>query len=173
MNIQQIKQSVRESIFVYRNLLNEIPEDDFQKTPAAGGWSYSQVYSHIIDVNQLSLISMEKCINGTAKRDSRRLHWKVWLIMFLGRFPPGRLKAPERIEAMVNKISREEAKNQLIRFSERFEEVSQKIHKALPDRKVSHPRLGPLNAPQWLRFIDIHTRHHIRQLYRIRSGISA
>lgn len=173
MSLRGIVLSVQKGLSVYKNLLKEVSDEDFQKVPIYGGWSYAQLYSHIIDVNKLSLISIEKCINGTAKLDSRRLHWKVWLIMLAGRFPPGRLIAPERIASMVNHISREEAKNQMIRFSERFDEICRKIQNASPDRKISHPRLGPLNARHWLRFIDIHTRHHIHQLYRIRSGISA
>ena len=170
MSNREVK-SIHKGLSVYKDLLDGISEDDFTKLPANGGWSFSQLYSHIISVNKLALISIEKCINGTAKRNSRRLHWKVWLIMLIGKLPPGRIKAPERIEAMVSSVSREEAKNQLIRFSQRLEEIYKNISKASPDMKVSHPILGPLNARHWMRFIDIHTRHHIAQLERIRRSM--
>jgi hypothetical protein len=173
MSISSVKRSVIKVISIYKNLLDEIPEDDFLKTPSQGGWSYSELYSHIIQVNKLALISIEKCINGTAKRVDRRTHWIVWLIMQLGKLPPGRIKAPENIAAMVNQISKEDARNQLVKFFERLDQVCAALPNAAPDFKVSHPRMGPLNARQWLRFIDIHSRHHIAQLRRIRRGLSS
>jgi hypothetical protein len=172
MSINSIKRSVVKVVSIYKDRLDAISEEDFIKTPSQGGWSYSELYSHIIQVNKLSLISMERCINGTAKRVDRRTHWIVWLIMQLGKLPPGRIKAPERIASMVSQITKEEAKNQLTSFFERFDEICHEVTKAMPDCKVSHPRLGPLNARQWLRFIDIHSRHHIAQLRRIERGVS-
>ena len=172
MNIHKIVQSIQKGLAVYKDLLSEISEEHFRIIPFDGGWSYAQLYSHIIHVNQLSLISIERCINRTANKDSRRTDWRIWLIMLLGKLPPGRIKAPERIAAGVSQITKEEAKNQLLRFSEKLDQISPKISLAPLDQKISHPRMGPLNALQWLRFIDIHTRHHISQLSRIRSGIS-
>ena len=172
MNINKIVQSIQKGLAVYKDLLNGISEEHFQTLPFDGGWSHAQLYSHIIHVNKLSLISIERCINRTANKDSRRTDWRIRLIMLLGKLPPGRIKAPERIAAKVSQITKEEAKNQLLRFSERLDQISTKISLAPPDQKISHPRMGPLSALQWLRFIDIHTRHHISQLSRIRSGIS-
>ncbi len=57
-------------------MLDKIPDDDFQRSPV-DGWSYSQLCSHIIQVNKLALVSIEKCINGTATKDTRTTHWKV------------------------------------------------------------------------------------------------
>lgn len=173
MSAYSIKQAIQRTLSEYKDALDAIPEDDFQKKPPGGGWSLSELYSHLIQVNRLALISIEKCINGTAKKNSRYTHWKVWLIMLFGKLPPGRIQAPQRIAEMVSLISREEARNQLIMFGERFNEVWQNIPKASPHLKVSHPVLGPLNARQWLRFIDIHTRHHKPQFHRISLAVSS
>jgi hypothetical protein len=36
-----------------------------------------------------------------------------------------------------------------------------------PEARKKHPLLGPLNALEWLRNIDLHFRHHLRQKARI------
>jgi hypothetical protein len=38
--------------------------------------------------------------------------------------------------------------------------------------KTKHPRLGYLNAKQWLRFIEIHLHHHLKQLNRIENSLA-
>jgi hypothetical protein len=172
MNVRGVVKSIQKGLLFYKDFLSEIPKDQFERLPASGGWSFAQLYSHILYVNQLSLISIERCINHTAVQDKRHSDWRVWLILLVGKLPPGRIKAPDRIAGKVSQIEKKEARNQLLKFSERLEDICRKIHKAPRDQKISHPRLGPLNAKQWLRFIDIHTRHHIPQLNRIRSAIS-
>jgi len=168
MSLQSQYRSLVGYVDNYSALLETLKDDEFQLNPAEGVWSYSEVYSHVFQANLGSLIAAEKCINGTAERDSSRIHWLAGLILFIGLFPPGKIKAPARIAAMVKKISKEEARNLIVKFRSRLELIAPEISKAAADRKVRHPRLGLLNAAQWFRFMQIHTRHHERQLDRIR-----
>ena len=167
MSIQSQHRSLLAYMENYSAMLETLSEEEFQQTPPGEGWSYSEVYSHVLQSNLGSLIAAEKCINGTAERSSGGIHWLAGLILFAGIFPPGRIKAPARIAAMVKKTSREEARNLIVRFHSRLRQVAPAIPKASPDRKVMHPRLGLLSAAQWFRFMQIHTRHHEKQLRRI------
>jgi hypothetical protein len=45
-----------------------------------------------------------------------------------------------------------------------------KIKNADPKIKAKHPVLGYLNAKHWLRFIEIHLKHHLEQLKRIENS---
>ncbi|HEY0896023.1 MAG TPA: hypothetical protein VGE15_05685, partial [Sphingobacteriaceae bacterium] len=71
------------------------------------------------------------------------------------------------------KISREEARNMIVKFRHRLDEISPNIRKAPGNCKVKHPRLGLLDALQWFKFIKIHSEHHIKQVKRIRKEFNA
>jgi len=45
-----------------------------------------------------------------------------------------------------------------------------KVKNANPKIKTKHPVIGYLNAKQWLRFIEIHLNHHLKQLKRIENS---
>jgi hypothetical protein len=167
MSIERHYKSLLKIIAVYENLLKKVSEEEFIQSPQDGGWSYSETYSHIFQSNLLSLHATEKCIVGTGVLSRKGIHWMAWLILFFGRFPPGKIKAPERLASMVTKISREDALNLIAKFKIRLGEIKSKIHKASPYQKSKHPRLGLLNAKEWFRFIEVHTSHHTRQLKRI------
>jgi hypothetical protein len=172
MSIKAQQSAINKAVEKYRRLLDQLTEDDFQRSPAEGVWSYAEVYSHIFKANLVSLIAAEQCINGTAAKKPGRTHWMVGLILFFGRFPPGKYKVPESIAGLTSKISIEEARNLIVKFNGRLADISPTVSKATSYHKVKHPRLGYFNALQWYRFIDIHTRHHAKQLDRISAILS-
>lgn len=167
MSVSSQQRAILQSVKEYSRLLEEISEEDFQRSPAEGSWSYAEVYSHIFKSNLYSLIAAEQCINGTAEKSSAGTNWAVRLILLFGRFPPGKYKVPASIENLTAKISKEEARNLIVKFKTRLADIAPKVSKAKSYHKVKHPRLGLFNAGQWFRFIEIHTLHHQRQLERI------
>ncbi len=173
MSVERHYKSLLSTVLEYENLLVKVSEEEFLQSPSDGGWSYSETYSHIFQSNLFSLLAIEKCIAGIGVPNRKRIHWIAWLILFFGRFPPVKFKAPERIAAMTTKISREDAINLIAKFKIRLGEIKSKIHKASPYQKTKHPRLGLLNAKEWFRFIEVHTVHHTRQLKRIGRKLKA
>jgi len=167
MSIASDKNALEESLAVYRRKLDELPDDLFNQTPPGGGWSYGEVYCHILQANMGSLTAIEKCINGTGQIDNKRLSLLATLVLLTGRFSPVRIKTPAKIAAMVTNIDKEEARNNIIKVKKRLEQLVGAISKSSSFIKIKHPRLGMLNARQWLRFINIHTRHHLKQIERI------
>lgn len=170
MSVNRHYKSLLKATGQYEHLLKEVSEELFLQTPPDGGWSYSETFSHIFQSNLASLVAIEKCILGTGIFNDKRPDWRVWAVLFFGRLPPGKYKVPERLAAMVKKISREEAANLIVKFRSRLDSLKNKISKADSYQKVKHPRLGLLNARQWLRFIEIHTHHHTHQLNRIKAS---
>ena len=173
MSIASDKKALEESLAAYRKKLDEIPDEQFNQTPPGGGWSYGQVYCHILQANLGSFTAIEKCINGTGQIDNKRLGILASLIFLTGRFPPIRIKAPKSIAAMVTNMDKEEARNNIIKVKKRIDQLIGAISKSSSFIKVKHPRLGMLNAKQWLRFINIHTRHHLKQLERINKKFAS
>jgi len=152
----------------YRDMLNSIAEEDFQLTPPIGGWSYSEVYSHIFDASLLAMQPMEDCITGTGQE--RKTAFAVKVILFIGSLPPGKFKVPEKLVSRVKKISKAEAEAFINEFLLRLQKDEAHIGNASDLIKNKHPRLGYLNAVQWLRFIEIHLKHHLKQLKRIEKS---
>ena len=171
MSINQTASRIVQATARYEAFLATLSDIDFQRNPADGVWSYAEVYSHIFEANLISLLALEKCVKGTAEEDKSTLQPAVWLILFLGKFPPGKIKAPARIAAMVKKINPAEAKQLMHNFSRRLQELVPQVSQASKSQKAKHPRLGLLHARQWLRFIEIHTKHHEKQLYRIQKQL--
>ena len=152
----------------YSVILMQIPEDTFQTTPPVGGWSYSEVYAHIFDASLLSLLPLEECIKGIGKEKPTAFVVKV--ILFFGSLPPVKYKVPEILVNRVKKISKSEAEDLINKFLTQLETAYSGIEKASDKIKNKHPKLGYLNATQWLRFIEIHLKHHLKQLKRIEKS---
>ncbi|HWZ15510.1 MAG TPA: DinB family protein [Mucilaginibacter sp.] len=173
MNITRERFAIEAALDSYRSQLDLIPDDVFQTTPAAGGWSFAEVYSHILMATLGSTIGLEKCANGCPPTEDG-LTFLGRLMMFTGSFPPIKTKLPAAVAAKmpVSKISKEEAKNLLIKCRKRVDDAVMLVKSAPPDSRYKHPRLGMLNAKQWFKFIRIHLEHHLKQLRRIKKSFS-
>lgn len=171
MNTTKVYQSITKLVGAYKAKLVDRTEEDFTNTPPQGGWGYSEVYSHIFDASLLSLIALNNCIkeNGEVKPT----HFAVKMILFFGSFPPNKkYKVPTRLLERVKKINLMAAHQFITDFELQLIKTLPNIDGANPKIKTKHPRLGYLNAKQWLRFIEIHLNHHLKQLNRIENSLS-
>lgn len=169
MTAAKVRASIHQIVDAYKAKLSSYPEEIFQVTPPISGWSYSEVYSHIFDSSLLSLIALNNCIIG--KGEDKPTHFAVKLILFFGALPPAKkYKVPKRLIDRVQKISKTEALDFILEFEDDLKNTYPEIAKADKHAKTKHPRLGYLNAKQWLRFIEIHLKHHLKQLNRIENS---
>lgn len=166
MSNASVFSSLKHISSAYNLRLDQISDQDFQATPPGGGWSYSEVYSHIFDASLLSLQAMENCMNGKGER--KPTPFLVKLILWYGGFPPQqKYKVPKFLEARVKKISTAQARLMINDFLQRLQILYPSTDTADPQLKSPHPRLGYLHTAGWLRFIEIHLKHHYKQLKRI------
>ncbi|MBT2562701.1 DinB family protein [Pedobacter sp. ISL-64] len=169
MMAPKIKASIHKIVDAYKSKLSHYSEDIFQTTPPIAGWSYSEVYSHIFDSSLLSLIALERAASG--KGENKPTHFIVKLILVLGTLPPAKqYKVPKRLAERVKKISKTEALDFILEFEKGLDDNYPVIAHAKANCKTKHPRLGYLSAKQWLRFIEIHLKHHLKQLERIEKS---
>lgn len=175
MTIEQQRKAIDAVLDTYRARLDSIADDQFDVTPPDGGWSYAEVYSHILQANLGSSIAAEKCTLSNCKPTSKGRSLIGFYVLTFNCFPPFPVKTPKTIAIAnpVKKISKEDARNLLIKCRRRVNDVAALIPKASPYCRIKHPRFGMLNARQWFRFILIHSEHHLKQLDRIdkRYGI--
>ncbi len=169
MNIVKERKAIDDALDNYRAQLDTIPDEQFTESPRGGGWSYAEVYSHILQATLGSFIGLERSANDNCPPTKKGLNFVGKLVMFTGSFPPVRMKVPQAVAARmpVTKISKEEAKNLLVKCRKRIDDIMPVLKDSPPDSRYKHPRLGMLNAKQWFKFIRIHLQHHIKQLGRI------
>jgi hypothetical protein len=112
MNTAKERKAIDTALDNYRERLDDIPDEQFTETPKGGGWSYAEVYSHILQATLGSSIALERCTHDNCKPTTKGLTFLGRFMMFTGGFPPVRVKVPEAIAAKMpaNKINKEEAK---------------------------------------------------------------
>lgn len=169
MNTSKVYQSIIKVVNGYKAQLTTKGEESFVLTPPIGGWSYSEVYSHIFDASLLSLIALNNCLKGEG--EIKPTHFATKMILFFGSLPPGKkYKVPKRLAERVKKINLLAAQQFITDFELQLLKLYPLINEANVKIKTKHPRLGYLNAKQWLRFIEIHLNHHFKQLKRIENS---
>jgi hypothetical protein len=171
MNIARERKAIDAALDNYRAQLDTIPDELFTVPPPGGGWSYAEVYSHILQATLASSIGLERSAHNNCLPTKKGLTFLGRLMMFTGRFPPVKVKVPEIVTAKMpaTKISKEDAKNLLIKCRKRIDETTPLLKNSSPGSRYKHPRLGMLNAEQWFKFIRIHAQHHLKQLSRIKK----
>jgi hypothetical protein len=172
MNAAKEYKTINNDLDAYRSWLDVIPDEKFNETPLDGGWSYAEVYSHIMQATLGSCIALERCINNNCDPTTKGLNLQGRVVMMLGRFPV-KVKVPQKVAAKmpVAQISKEDARNLIIKCRKRIADAMPLIKDYSPAAKHKHPRLGMLDAGQWLKFIRIHLENHLRQLGRIRKKV--
>ncbi len=170
MTVEAERRAIEAALDEYRNRLDAISDELFDRSPNGGGWSYAEVYSHIMQATLGSSIALEKCTTSSCVPTTRG-RTPIGVFVFTFGIFPGRVKVPPAIleKSPVKKISKEEARNLIVKCRKRIDAVAKLIFDSKPNKRVKHPRLGLLNAAQWFKFILIHLKHHIRQLNRIEN----
>ncbi len=107
-----------------------------------------------------SLLTINLIIEAVKKSNPEEYKWKFnssrILVLSIGKIPRGRAKAPEVVQPKLEFNSESLMKHLL--------KVKQKliILKSLNnDHHFSHPYFGKLNLKQTIKFLKIHTQHHI------------
>jgi hypothetical protein len=168
MNILQQRQNIDAALDNYRNQLDTIPDDFFDVTPPSGGWSFAEVYSHILQATIGSTIAAERCANGTCEPTKKGLTLVGRFALLFGYMP--RVKTTEEgTKIPIKKLTKEEARNLLVKCRSRIDTITPRINGAPPHSRFKHSRFGMMNAGQWFRFILVHLNHHLKQLKRVKK----
>ena len=151
--------------------LAERPDADWHRAPPLK-WTPAQIADHLAKGLDRSSRRFEEQRSRPPMRRRPR-PWFAWFahqaIIRLGWFPSG-FTAPEGTQpgdrpdpATVQRTFRE--------AHARFLELERTL---LPTRRhdlfVKHPVIGDLTLEEWLRFHDVHCRHHARQIRERLSG---
>jgi uncharacterized damage-inducible protein DinB len=157
----------REVLF---SLLKNLPEEKLAASPYPGKWSISQIVTHLVTSEKLSLAYMKKKSLGIdgVKNSGITETLRLWLLIISQRIPV-KYKAPKVVTentppampltALVEEWSA--LRNELKQFLERIED--RHVRKVL----YKHPLAGRLDVRQAMIFFREHINHHKPQIERL------
>lgn len=124
---------------------------------AVSSWSIHKQVEHTALVARQILELVEGLEAGTAGEPTGRLRWPAHLVLTLGWIPRGKGVAPPSVlpgdapDAAAIRGILEAARSRL-------------CTRRPPSggNRAAHPHFGGMTARQWARFLDIHTRHHLK-----------
>ncbi len=134
----------------------------FGHAAGVSGWSAAQHLEHLARTNGRTFKGLRMLAEGKLPAEPGRPN--VWglLLLTLGRLPRGRTQAPA-FARPPDDLSRAVLERSLARNREALAALRPYLGR-LPGReaRLRHPRLGMLDARQWLRFVRIHATHHLK-----------
>lgn len=135
-----------------------------RRDPAA--WSPVEIVEHLTRAFSGTAKGFERCVEqGAPLATGATVKQRVqqWVLISLGYFPTGRA-APKHIlptgeldlGAVLDAVARDLA---------RLDASATRARQALGRGKMlDHPVLGALTVDQWMKFHEVHTRHHAKQI---------
>lgn len=144
--------------------------------PSEGEWSIGQMVRHLIGTAlDLQLRFAEQCLSTSP--DPQVLPEEKTAdgaaIFALGSFPPVRIQVPASAQpAPSQPDSIEELQQGLHQVIRRMTEIEPALERASRQITMPHPRFGGLCAEDWFRLVDMHYRHHLLQLDRLKQELA-
>lgn len=165
--LQQARQAIEEAVHgMNREQLQRHPE---------GKWSTAEVLEHLSIAFGGTMRGLRRCLEaGKPGATPPSLYQRLGklLVVDVGYFPPGR-PAPEFTRP--RGMDPEQVLPQLLRNLEDMDralaECEQKFGRSL--KVADHPVLGAFTVDEWRKFHLIHSRHHMKQVARLRKMAAA
>ena len=139
----------------------EWPEEAlFKVHEAISGWSVGEHLYHITLANGSIPKLIERLKVGRLGNTEDEPKPEMIELITKGIIPGGR-KAPDRVvppEDLTAELLHRDF-TRMRKATQRLEPILEELH-TIPHR-FPHMFFGPMSAPEWVRFMEIHTRHHM------------
>jgi len=158
---------------LYLNELESIDMVQLIKKTNEEEWSIGQMYMHLIQSAQsMHLHNVDQCLAGSeATVDALEEKTERGKEAFeLGSFPPVRIRVPASPQyTPIQPESKEQLTEGFRGVVERMKRTEPGLSKVPESKKILHPGFGALNANEWFILIEMHYRHHLLQLERLKK----
>ncbi len=135
----------------------------FQGEAVVSNWSPAQQLHHIAKVNLVIASSLITMSQKPEEEDSdRRASITGVSVLATGYIPRGRGKSPGRLRPPAD-LTRDQLTSALNKSESAVGEVGVLLG-LLQSRKgrIEHPHFGFMRPSQWIRFMNVHTNHHLK-----------
>ncbi|WP_379156309.1 DinB family protein [Paenibacillus sp. sgz5001063] len=173
MNTIEALLRFEETANYYLHELEDFSMEQLRRQPSEGEWSLGQMYVHLIQsALYMQLRNIDQCLERgedsvapVAEKTSDGI-----AIFAQGSFPPIRVHVPPSPQyTPVQPENKEQLIQGLHTVIGRMQEILPKLETAPMQNTVPHPRFGPLHAKEWYLLIEMHYRHHLLQMDRLKT----
>ena len=151
--------------------VKHLSAEQINRVPAPGKWSIAQILSHLITAERLSLMYINKKIQGIAEAEDSGA-WeeiKMGLLKISQRWPGLKFRAPQKV------VEHTTFYQDLPTIGQEWDKVRKELSalfETIPDQYVNrkiyrHVRAGYLNARHALIFFREHITHHVPQIKKL------
>ncbi len=135
-----------------------------------GKWSAAEVLEHLTKTFTGTTYVMTRALDqgrSKARPDAFSQRLGAFVVVTLGYFPSGRAAPESTLPSGAPPHARGAIRAALVELDEVCARCADRFGERV---KVSnHPILGAFTVRQWRRFHRIHTRHHMKQIARLRE----
>ena len=165
MNNKEALSSIQNIFKIYLEALSTYSEKDFLYISDLNTWSLAQMYEHVCSSsNFFFLANTKRCLEKRNGQEGGLMNAKGEGLFKIGGFPTGlKVKVPEKLASVI--IGKE--------ASYYVSEIKEIILSAIDLEslleedegmyKIEHPVFGFLNAEEWFKSLEMHSRHHLKQ----------
>ncbi len=137
-------------------------------------WSAAQILEHLSLAYSGTTKLMQRTLQaGAATATAPSIRDRIATGVVVGlRYMPGGRQAPEhtRPRGLNGGEALKAIRSNLCAMDAALDQCEQRFGSRC--KLANHPILGPLSIPQWRKFHWVHTRHHMKQIERLRQSNS-
>ncbi len=142
-----------------------------RRRESVSDWSVAQHLDHLAQANGLCAAAVTQLLESPSASPGPGLTLAGRAVLLTGWIPRGRGKAPTRTVPSAATLS--ETRSRLRDALAAVTAIGERLHELDGARgRLGHPALGGFTAFQWLRFIAIHSRHHLKIIEEIQRSES-
>ena len=173
----EILNSFETTVERYVAELNLLNMDELLQKENEEEWSIGQMYMHLIQ--SALFMQLRNIEHGLAKNehtvdvDAEKTELGSQ-VFEAEQFPPVRVKVPASPQyTPLQPESKEQLTQGLQQVVNRMRSTAAvlALEEAATSSKVLHPRLGALNVQEWFHLIEMHYKHHLLQLDRLKMNL--
>jgi hypothetical protein len=128
------------------------------------GWSVAE---HVDHMYKVAMSIVRRLADASAEPLPRGVNFLGRLVLLFGWIPRGRGKSPSRL--IGTRADGAEIDAALLRLERELDALPPEGLRTSRGKIVPHPLFGALTPPQALRFIVVHTRHHLKIIREIQG----
>ena len=131
------------------------------RAEGVSGWNSSQHLDHLATSNRRIVRGIERALAAPAHEGGSRLTFVGRVVLLTGFIPRGKGKAPEA--SLPRSGSLEDVRENLLQAQRAVSELSERLGEIDACRgRFDHHVFGGFRPIEWLRFMQLHTRHHLK-----------
>jgi DinB superfamily len=149
----------------YKQSLNGYSDANFSKKQSETIWSLGQMYEHVCaSATLFFLANVNRCLDQRKGQLGGEMTVVGQKLYDLGAFPPQKITIPDDFKGLpIIPKSKNAYVDEINRILEQSFGLLEKLQADQGLYTTQHPIFGALNANQWFKNLEMHTRHHLRQ----------